>query len=57
VGLAKKAYLKQQLGDASYRLLEAVKRTLDPEGVLNPGKIFDLAEHPTSNSQHPTSNG
>jgi hypothetical protein len=45
------------LGDASYRLLEAVKRTLDPEGVLNPGKIFDLAEHPTSNSQHPTSNG
>ena len=57
VGLAKKAYLRQQLGEGSYRLLEMVKRTLDPEGILNPGKIFDLAEHPTFNSQHPTSNG
>ncbi len=49
VGLAKKAYLHQQLGDASYTLLKAVKRTLDPDGLLNPGKIFDLPEHPTSN--------
>ena len=56
VGLAKRAYLRQQLGEGSYRLLEMVKRTLDPEGILNPGKIFDLAEHPTSNTQHPTSN-
>ncbi len=49
VGLAKKAYLHQQLGDASFTLLKAVKRTLDPDGLLNPGKIFDLPEHPTSN--------
>ncbi len=41
VGLAKRAYLKQQYGEDSYRLLEAVKRTLDPEGILNPGKIFE----------------
>ena len=41
VGLAKRAYLKQQLGEGSYRLLEMVKRTLDPEGILNPGKIFE----------------
>lgn len=40
VGLAKKAYLRQQLGDASYTLLQAIKRTLDPQGLLNPGKIF-----------------
>ncbi len=56
VGLAKRAYLRQQLGEGSYRLLEMVKGAVDPEGILNPGKIFDLAEHPTSNSQLPTSN-
>jgi glycolate oxidase len=41
VGLAKKAFLRGQLGDSSYALLKRVKRTLDPENLLNPGKIFD----------------
>jgi glycolate oxidase len=41
VGLAKKAFLKEQLGDASYALLKRVKRALDPDNLLNPGKIFD----------------
>ncbi|MBL4575786.1 MAG: glycolate oxidase subunit GlcD, partial [Opitutaceae bacterium] len=41
VGLAKKAYLKQQYKDYSYDLLKQVKQTLDPKNILNPGKIFD----------------
>ena len=41
VGLAKKPFLKRQLGDNSYALLRLVKRSLDPDGLLNPGKIFD----------------
>ncbi|MFA6962716.1 MAG: FAD-linked oxidase C-terminal domain-containing protein [Opitutaceae bacterium] len=41
VGLAKKPFLKRQLGDNSYELLRLVKRGLDPESLLNPGKIFD----------------
>ncbi|MBC8009746.1 MAG: glycolate oxidase subunit GlcD, partial [Burkholderiales bacterium] len=41
VGLAKKPFLKRQLGDASYDLLRLVKKSLDPESLLNPGKIFD----------------
>jgi glycolate oxidase len=41
VGLAKKAFLREQFGDASYGLLKRVKRALDPENLLNPGKIFD----------------
>ncbi|MFT3870814.1 MAG: FAD-linked oxidase C-terminal domain-containing protein [Nibricoccus sp.] len=40
VGLAKKAFLKQQLGDSSYALLQQIKRTLDPANLLNPGKIL-----------------
>jgi glycolate oxidase len=41
VGLAKKAWLKLQMGDASYELMKQVKRAIDPKGLLNPGKIFD----------------
>lgn len=42
VGLAKKAHLPDQFADASYSLLQHVKRSLDPENLLNPGKLFDL---------------
>jgi len=41
VGLAKKRFLRRQLGDGSYELLKSIKRALDPEHLLNPGKIFD----------------
>jgi glycolate oxidase len=41
VGLAKKPWLKQQLGEASHGLMRQVKQALDPNGLLNPGKIFD----------------
>jgi glycolate dehydrogenase FAD-linked subunit len=41
VGLAKKPWLRHQLGDASFMLLKQVKTALDPHGLLNPGKIFD----------------
>jgi glycolate oxidase len=41
VGLAKKAWLRKQLGDDSYELLRQIKSTLDPRGLMNPGKIFE----------------
>jgi glycolate oxidase len=41
VGLAKKQWLRQQLGDDSYELMRQIKHTLDPNQLLNPGKIFD----------------
>ena len=56
VGIAKKPFLKQQLGENSHALLQAIKRTLDPDGLLNPGKIFDFSELPTANFQLPTPN-
>lgn len=40
VGLAKKPYLPRQFADASYGLLAQVKKSLDPDCLLNPGKIF-----------------
>ncbi len=42
VGLAKKAFLPRQFDEASFSLLKQVKRAIDPHGLLNPGKIFDL---------------
>ena len=41
VGLAKKPWLRQQVGDGSLELMRQIKRTLDPANLLNPGKIFD----------------
>ena len=41
VGLAKKAFLRKAIGDASLGLMRQLKRTLDPNNILNPGKIFD----------------
>ena len=41
VGLAKKPWLRQQMGDSSLELMREIKRALDPQNLLNPGKIFD----------------
>ena len=41
VGLAKKGWLRQQMGESSFELMKQVKRAIDPAGLLNPGKIFD----------------
>ncbi|WP_378731274.1 FAD-linked oxidase C-terminal domain-containing protein [Nocardia brasiliensis] len=40
IGLAKKQYLRAEHG-AAVELTAAVKRALDPLGLLNPGKILD----------------
>ncbi|MDR3630203.1 MAG: FAD-linked oxidase C-terminal domain-containing protein [Desulfocapsaceae bacterium] len=42
IGIEKKPFLENQLGEASMNLLRDIKRTLDPENLLNPGKIFDM---------------
>lgn len=41
VGLAKKPFLPKAVGEGSLDLMKQLKRTLDPQGLLNPGKIFD----------------
>ena len=41
VGLAKKPWLRQQMGDASLGLMRQIKLALDPNNLLNPGKMFD----------------
>lgn len=40
IGLAKAAFMEQELGEAGVGAMKAVKRALDPTGIMNPGKIF-----------------
>jgi glycolate oxidase len=42
VGLAKKHYLQRNLSPAHMRIFRAIKGALDPQGILNPGKIFEM---------------
>ena len=42
VGLGKKKYLKEELGEESLRLMKMIKQGFDPLNIFNPGKIFDL---------------
>jgi glycolate oxidase len=41
VGLAKKDFLPKFAGDAQMRVMRDLRRALDPNGILNPGKMFD----------------
>ena len=40
VGIAKKAQLQRYRGDVEYDLMRRLKKALDPQGILNPGKVI-----------------
>lgn len=42
IGIGKKEYLVPELGIGSVELMKTLKRALDPDNILNPGKIIDL---------------
>ena len=41
IGITKKPFIEEALGKEGVSALRAVKRALDPNGILNPGKIFE----------------
>lgn len=42
VGLAKTPFVREQFNQAEWSAMLAVKQALDPNNILNPGKIFDV---------------
>jgi glycolate oxidase len=42
IGLAKTPFLRFQHSPAAIRAMRSVKRALDPRGILNPGKMFEV---------------
>jgi FAD/FMN-containing dehydrogenase/Fe-S oxidoreductase len=43
-GLVRSPFMRQMFGDAIYEAFREIKRTFDPLGILNPGKIVDAPE-------------
>ncbi|WP_394551582.1 FAD-binding oxidoreductase [Agromyces sp. MMS24-JH15] len=41
VGILKRRWLRDELGDDSWELQRAIKAVFDPNGILNPGVMFD----------------
>lgn len=41
IGVAKKEFLPMFAGDAQMRVMKALRKVLDPHGILNPGKMFE----------------
>lgn len=41
IGLAKKPWLSSTRSEAEIALMRGIKRVLDPDGIMNPGKVFD----------------
>ena len=41
IGTAKKSFLPKFAGNAQMRVMRELRRALDPNGILNPGKMFD----------------
>jgi D-lactate dehydrogenase (cytochrome) len=42
IGMHKKEFLRTEHGDDALDIMRAIKRALDPQNLLNPGKIFEL---------------
>ena len=40
IGITKSVYLKKEIGRVETALMKKIKKVFDPEGILNPGKIF-----------------
>ena len=41
VGQLKKKYMREEHADGALDAMRAIKQALDPQGIMNPGKIFD----------------
>ncbi len=41
IGIAKKPYMQMAMGTVKLDLMRGIKKVFDPNGILNPGKIFE----------------
>lgn len=41
IGLHKQGFLRDEAGEEAVALMRALKRAMDPLGIMNPGKVFD----------------
>jgi glycolate oxidase len=53
VGVLKKDWLAREVGPVSLSVHRAIKRALDPAGLLNPGKVFETRPDDAANAYRP----
>ena len=51
IGLAKREHLTRHLSPAHLAALKSIKTALDPDGILNPGKIFAMDRTPAEGAR------
>ena len=39
IGIGKKEFLVEELGEGTVGLMKTIKRAIDPLGIMNPGKV------------------
>ena len=44
IGVGKKKYLRLEMGEGSMQLMTVIKRALDEQNILNPGKVLDISK-------------
>ena len=42
IGYVQKKYMNEVMSEAQLEVLKSIKKTFDPKGILNPGKIFEI---------------
>ncbi|MBW2219195.1 MAG: FAD-binding protein [Deltaproteobacteria bacterium] len=40
IGITKSSYIKKEIGETELFLMKQIKKVFDPNGILNPGKLF-----------------
>lgn len=44
VGIGKKELLRKEAGMNSIKLMETIKKSMDPKNIMNPGKVIDISD-------------
>jgi len=57
VGRVKRPYLEEELGSEAVRVLAALKRACDPDGILNPGDLYPPSPTAAAPSRSPSGRG
>ena len=45
IGVGKRTFLKEMMGDVGIDIMRDIKNVIDPKGIMNPGKVLFPSEN------------
>ena len=51
IGYVQKQYMDVMMTPIHFSLMQRIKKVFDPNGIMNPGKLFDIATHHDNSNQ------